>query len=124
MVIFDTNVLISAMKGDREAIRVIKSFKNESPSISILNKYELLKGRKFVDIEVITSFIRNMKVYNLTDQAVDTASKIYLDLSKGEITIDEFDVLIAAIAISNDETLVTFDKDFERIKSGKIVVLK
>lgn len=124
MVIFDTNVLISAMKGDREAIRVIKSFKNESPSISILNKYELLKGRKFVDIEVITSFIRNMKVYNLTDQAVDTASKIYLDLSKGGITIDEFDVLIAAIAISNDETLVTFDKDFERIKSGKIVVLK
>lgn len=124
MVLFDTNVLISAMKGDKEAIKAIRSFDREAASISVLNKYELLKGRKFIDSSIINEFTSSMKVYQLTDAAADISSKIYVRLSEAGKMIDELDILIASIAIANDETLVTFDRHFKAITEGKMVVLE
>ncbi|MDE1825941.1 MAG: type II toxin-antitoxin system VapC family toxin [Candidatus Micrarchaeota archaeon] len=124
MALFDTNILVSAMNGNKAAIKAIGSFKDEVASISILNKYELLKGRKFVDASIINGYIANMKVYQLSDIAVEIASKIYVRLSNSGKMIDEFDILIAAVAITNDEKLVTFDRHFKNITEGEIIVLE
>ena len=124
MALFDTNILISAMNGNKTAIKAIESFKEGVVSISILNKYELLKGRKFVDASIINGYIANMKIYQLSDIAIEIASKIYVRLSNSGKMIDEFDILIAAVAIANDEKLVTFDKHFKNIIEGKIIVLE
>lgn len=123
MVILDTNVLIDAMSGRKKAMDLIKAHGSEQLAITILNKYELLKGSKFVKKSVIEEFIRTMRVYDLENKGIEASSDIYISLQDKGLRIDELDVLIAGIAISNDEHLVTFDKHFDKINSDRILVI-
>ena len=61
-------------------------------------------------------------IYPFSVKEADLASKIYLKLSSAGKMKSEIDILIASIAKSNDEVLVTFDKDLYDI--SKIVDLK
>ncbi len=65
-------------------------------------------------------FFRKVKVLLLDQDAADRFGKIKANLRrKGEI-IGDFDILIASIALSHDETLVTNNTDhFERISELK-----
>ena len=53
--------------------------------------------------------------------ACEEASRIYVKLRRRRgITIGEFDLLIAAIAIHNDELLISRDKHFKLIEELKL----
>jgi len=61
-------------------------------------------------------------VLTIDDLVIEIASDIYADLRKNGITIDEGDILIAAIVIANNGTLVTNNtKHFGNIKQLKVV---
>ena len=117
MVIFDTNLLIDALSGKKKAIDSIESYKGkESAAITILNKYELLRGRKFSEQHIIDKLIDNLNLYGPGNGEVEASAEIYRALkTKGKL-IDEFDILIAGITVANNEKLVTNDKGFKEIK--------
>ncbi len=117
MVIFDTNLLIDALSGQKKAIETIESYKGkENAAITILSKYELLKGKKFSEQQTMDDMIGGLNAYGLGEREVGECASIYRALkAKGKL-IDEFDILIAGIAVANNEKLVTNDTGFKEIK--------
>jgi predicted nucleic acid-binding protein len=120
MVIFDTSLLIDALRGEKVAIDVIKSYKDkEEAAITIINKYELMKGKKFLDDNVIDLFISSLKIYYLGEEEAAEAVTIHKELTKQGKMINELDIFIAGTAIANNELLVAMDRDFGNIKGLK-----
>jgi predicted nucleic acid-binding protein len=65
-------------------------------------------------------------IYPFSVKEADLASEIYLKLSSAGKMKSEIDILIASIAKSNDEVLVTFDKDLydiSKVADLKVVIL-
>ncbi len=117
LVIFDTNLLIDALSGEQKATDAIESYKGkESAGITILSKYELLRGKKFLEQHTLDRLFDNLNLYGLGNDEVEISAEIYKALKTKGRLIDEFDVLIAGITIANNEKLVTNDKDFKEIK--------
>ena len=65
--------------------------------------------------------LSSLQILDLSYNACEEASKIYLELRKAGTLIGEFDVLISAIAKTSDEVLVTRDEHFELIKGIKLI---
>jgi predicted nucleic acid-binding protein len=65
-------------------------------------------------------------IYPFSVKEADLASEIYLKLSSAGKMKSEIDILIAFIAKSNNEVLVTFDKNFfdiSKIADLKVIIL-
>ena len=61
------------------------------------------------------------KILPATENAMEIAADIYADLRKAGQLIDDIDIIIAGIAISNNLVLVTHNRShFERIDGLKI----
>ncbi|MDA4112910.1 MAG: type II toxin-antitoxin system VapC family toxin [Thaumarchaeota archaeon] len=121
LVCLDTDILIALLRGDEDAKRAIAALeeKGETISTSMITAYELLKGaatsmRERIHSDV-TGLLSQLGVLTLTLEACSEAAQILQALRKDGKTIGEFDVLIAAIAISNREDLLTRDGHFGRI---------
>jgi len=116
MVIFDSNLLIDALSGQKKAIETIENYKGDNAAITVLNKYELLRGKKLSEQQALDAMIGSLNVYSLGDREVEESARIYQAIkAKGKL-INEFDILIAGIAVARNEVLVTRDKDFKEIK--------
>jgi predicted nucleic acid-binding protein len=62
-------------------------------------------------------------IYDFGDSSITEAVRIYRQVkAKGKL-VSELDVLIAGIAATNNETLVTKDKDFLNFESERIRVV-
>jgi predicted nucleic acid-binding protein len=117
LVIFDTNLLIDALRGEKKAIDSIESYRDkESAAITVLNKYELLRGRKFLEQHTIDKLIDNLNLYGLENGGIEASVEIYRALKTKGRLIDELDIIIAGITVANNEKLVTSDKDFKEIR--------
>lgn len=112
MVVLDTNVIIKIMRGNKELLNFIEQNYDDRISTTVINVYEIMRGRNKKLKELVEEFI----IYPLTIEAVEIASEIYRRLkSNGKIKSDT-DILIAAIVKANNELLVTLDNDFQEIK--------
>jgi len=125
MVILDTSILISALKGDSKAIAAIESYKGrEQMGITVMNKYELMRGAGFLAAGIIDALISSMLVYDLNDSGTGAAVEVYASLKKKGKMINEFDVLIAGIALANEQAIVTMDGDFQKVSGLSVVLVK
>ena len=124
MVIFDTSVLVDAIKKKKTARALIESYNGkELIATTTINKYEVLRGVTEKDERLVSEWLDQFVIYDFEDSALKEAVAIYKGLiAKGKI-VSEFDVLIAGISAANDETLVTSDKDFLNFQSPRIIVL-
>jgi len=112
LVVLDTNVIIKIMRGNKELLNFIEQNYDDRISTTVINVYEIMRGRNKKLKELFEEFI----IYPLTIEAVEIASEIYRRLkSNGKIKSDT-DILIAAIVKANNELLVTLDNDFQEIK--------
>jgi predicted nucleic acid-binding protein len=125
--ILDTDILVALLKGEPKAIQMIRAIeeKNERIVTTIVTAYELLKGayissKPKENLAKVQDIISNLLVLDLSLKACEEASKIYRDLRKAGNLTGEFDVLIAAIARTYDETIVTRDEHFEFIRGIKV----
>jgi tRNA(fMet)-specific endonuclease VapC len=120
MTILDTDIFVALLKGTPDAIQKITSLEEKGDPISttIITAYELLKGaylshRYQENLAKITDIISNMQILDLSFNACEEAAKIYKELKNKGCMVGEFDILIAAIARTNNEVLVTRDEHFE-----------
>ena len=127
LVFLDTDILASLLKGDRNAIDTIVRLQSESQPLktTVINAYELLKGSAIStkpeeNRAKVKDLLSTIPVLTLNYESCEEASKIYSALkSKGQI-IGEFDILIAAIAIYNEENLISRDRHFSLIENLNI----
>ena len=123
MVCLDTNIIIDFLKKKVYAINRLKELNDENISLSTtsVNTFELyggvIKSGYQDSIHPLNALLNNIKIINLDLNSSKKAAEIFEDLkSKGEI-IDLADIMIASIAITNKESLLTENKNhFKRIK--------
>jgi tRNA(fMet)-specific endonuclease VapC len=125
--ILDTDILVALLKGEPEAVQTISGLeeKGDRVATTIVTAYELLKGayissKPKENLLKVQDIISNLQVLDLSLQACEEASKIYLELRKAGRLIGEFDALIAAIARTCDETIMTRDEHFTFIRGIKV----
>jgi tRNA(fMet)-specific endonuclease VapC len=120
--------MVAFLKGLPEAVDKIDALtKNGNVSITTVTYYELLKGASLSsmsqeNLSDIKKAIASMVVADLSLEACAEAARIYSELKKGGCLIGEFDIIIAAIAKTNNEALLTRDKHFNCIKGLKLAI--
>ena len=130
MVCLDTYFLIDVIKGklDERFSSILdgdESIKIASPSIIELIKglhlERNLRNIKKGEIEKIDKVLNSITVLDLNRESARRAGKIEADLeNRGEI-IDIEDIMIGAIAIENDEKILTRNKKhFNKIEGLKV----
>ncbi len=128
LTILDTSVMIPFLKGSPEAIKKVREFSNINGQvvITIITVYELLKGARLSskpedNLKNVKDAISNMQVLDLSPEACEEASTIFCELKKFGKMINEFDILIAAIAKTNGEEILTRDQHFKLIKGLDLI---
>ena len=123
MVCLDTDILIGLIRERKDAVAFLASLdKNERVTATLVSACELLEGA-YLSNDVPKELDRVKKVSAVLKLLLPTASTaekfgaISAELRKKGEPIGNFDVLIACIAMENNEALVTRNsRHFDRIK--------
>ncbi len=122
MVVVDTNVAIEYLKGNAKVAAAVDSYSERGGvAITAISRYELLQ--RISKDQSVLSFISEVEAYAFDRKAADKAAELWHRLKTKGKTVDDIDLLIASVAASNGETLLTLDKAFGNI-GGDIVVLE
>jgi tRNA(fMet)-specific endonuclease VapC len=92
---------------------------------NIISYYEIISGLQSIDankrISEFDKFCKLTDIINLDKPGILASCKIYASLKKSGRLIDDIDILIAGIALSNNLVVVTDNTDhFERIAGLKV----
>jgi tRNA(fMet)-specific endonuclease VapC len=129
MVVLDTNIMVSLLKGDEEAKTSIRSLEEsgEKLSTTAITAYELLKGAQISsksdeNVTKVRALLLSLEVLGLSLETCDQAAKIYKELrQRGKKMIGEYEVLIAAIVRAFDEKLVSRDAHFKSVRDLRVM---
>lgn len=130
MVCLDTSFLIDFIGGDKRAVGVGNNFVdlNMDITVSSISVMELVRGLYTKNVkegerEKVNELISSLSVLSFGKKSAILAGEIEDALSKRGENIDLEDVMIAAVAISNNERLVTNNKrHFEKIKGLELEI--
>ena len=112
-VIIDTDIISYFLKGnDKVFLRFQEYLKDfDRINISIITYYEIISGLTFKNAEkqlqIFEEFCSTATIINLSKDSIKVAAEIYANQRKKGKSVDDIDILIAGIAISNDLVLVT-----------------
>ena len=126
MVVIDSDALIEILRKKPGAEKMISIIKNAPhPATTVINEFELFVGANLANREDNTkqteSLLESLTILELDKKAVRKASEIYAQLLKQGEKLETSDVFIAAIAIANNEPLLTKNiAHFQRIPGLKI----
>lgn len=125
MVCFDSDVLINLLRNDEKTVLRIKEIEeSDKITTTAINGFELWKGvyRKGKDERAVSELLEIVSLLEFNGKASKKAAEIFEHLrSRGKI-VDALDVMIAAIAIINNEPLLTFNKKhFENIPGLMVI---
>jgi tRNA(fMet)-specific endonuclease VapC len=120
--------MIELLKKSSAAMKKVQELSNDNDEAvtTIVTAYELLRGASLSfnrqeNLAQMREVISNIQVLDLTTKACEEAANIYADLKKNGTLIGEFDILIAAIAKTNKEAILTMDKHFESLRGLQLI---
>lgn len=124
--LLDTDVVISYLKGIKGVVTILQEHEREL-GISVITLGELLEGiytqpKEKERLEGLKKFLSDINLLEVDENIVEKFAKIRSNLRERGQLIDNFDILIAATALTNNLILITANKkDFERIEDLKIL---
>ncbi len=128
MVVLDSDILIAALRNSHDAQnKILELGKNNKLRTTSINALELFEGaRRSSKIEEkmrqVYGVLDNLEVLRLDVVAANAASEILTGLRKVGQLVDIFDILIAAIAIANQDSVATRNiGHFGKIPNLKVV---
>ena len=127
MVCLDTDVIIDYLKNERSIFEIINSLKDREQPLftTTINSFELYRGNlrlsKKSQEDAVKLFLNNVAILNFTLEASEMAAEIFEQFKATGAMIELTDIMIAAICISRNESLITRNtKHFERIPRLKL----
>ncbi len=120
MKVLDSDLVIASLRGRTDANEKVKHLEQTGTlALASLTEYEVMLGAYFGKEDTIAKtedFISRYTVLPLDANSAKRAAKIRAELMKQGSDLADIDVLIAAITLEYDATLVTRNKaHFERI---------
>lgn len=128
MVCLDTDVIIHFLRKNKEAVELMEKIiaTKEKISTTSINEFELWKGvyrlygKKRENS--LRQFLSQVHRFGFDDKASKKAALVFENLRKKGDIIDALDIMIASIAIVNNESILTLNKKhFERIKGLRVI---
>ena len=120
-------MITALMKNDGKVWTTLdeKTFRGEEIFMNGISYYEIKRDLLAVNaakkLNIFDRFCKKFEILFLDDQTIfDSASKIYADLKRKGKLIPDADILIAALAITHNLTLVSDDSDFLRIGDVRV----
>ncbi len=132
MVCLDSSVVIDILRGKESVEEIEKKFDSSNEEVFIPSPViiEIIRGIYLKDSiknikenekDKISEFLSSFGVLDLDKESAIKTGEIEAELTNRGDLIDIEDIMIAAIAIKNEETLLTKNKKhFERINDLKI----
>jgi len=107
--LLDTTVIIDCLRGERETVEFLTEVASEGSSVGCcaINIAEVYAGMKENERQVTKKFLDSLEYYEVTRNLAEQAGEYKREYSRKGITLSLSDVIIAAVAISNNLTLVT-----------------
>jgi predicted nucleic acid-binding protein len=120
MVCLDTSFLIDVLDAEQDAKAVMVDLDERGvrPTVTPVSAAELWVGANLGSVheyEATAELLDSLTWLPFTRTAARRAGKLQADLSREGEPLAFTDCMIAAIALENDEKIVTGDDDFERI---------
>ena len=113
MIFLDSDILSYYFSGNVKIQEKIKKTINNGEKIALtsINIYEILKGFKWRKNKkkenMFKIFLENIAVFTIDDNVIETAADIYASLRENGKTVNDADILIAAIVIKNNGKLIS-----------------
>ena len=127
--IFDTSILIDIERRKEETLKKLEELAKTYPApakLTFINEFEFLFGLKEYEPkkkEMAVQFLNNFHIIQTTKRTTKILADIKWKYDKKGVAISLTDLIIACIAIENNMTLVTKDKDFLNIEElNKIII--
>ena len=130
MICLDSSFIIDILRKKPDAVKLFDNIKKDSYFTAIINVYELMAGvyaakdkNHEKHIKILNEFLANIQVLQLDSISIEYSSKINEELSlKGQI-IDDLDILIAGMCLSNNcnKIITKNTKHFSRIKGLEVI---
>ena len=126
MYLLDTNIVIYSLKGHSAVKKNLERNLHAALKISIVTLMELYYGA--YKSEKVTSNLGKIKhiedaveIISLGRESAEIFALLKVDLEKAGTPLDDFDLVLAACALSHDLVLVTNNvKHFKRIQGLKL----
>ena len=123
----DTNIITAFLKNDLRAVEKVSGYLEnfDKLSINVIAYYEILRGLKDLGnqekLRRFGDFIEENELIWIRKETVEKAAEIYAYLKKDGNLIEDADILMAAIAIVEDLTLITNNPNhFNRVKGLRL----
>jgi len=116
LIIIDTNIVIYAIKG----LKLVEPYLEYDFAISEITTIELL-GVKNIDPEILLGrkkYLGSITNFSLTPEIREITIRL-----KQKYTLKIPDAIIAATALYYDVTLLTADKDFDKLKELTSIIV-
>ena len=126
-VLVDTDILSYFLKGNEKVFLRFQEYLKDFDRINIsrITYYEIASGLTFKSAEkqlrIFEEFCSSSAIINLSKDSIKMSAEIYANQRKKGEAVDDIDILIAGIAISNDMVLITNNtKHFGKIDGLEI----
>lgn len=127
-VLLDTDILSYYFRGELHVVAKFEEYLEHFGTINFSNitYYELVSGLKFKNavkqLQLLEAFAKECTILPLTLKSIDISADLYAKLRKAGTSVDDIDLLIAGIALSNNMALATNNsKHFSKIQELEIV---
>ena len=113
MVVLDTDLLVALLRGNEEAIEKVRNIGGQGEAcITSITSYELYKGvylssNPAKNLIQVNNLLNNIKILHFDLESSKISAEIYPHLKKKGALTNIMDQMIASIAISKNETLIT-----------------
>ena len=124
MTFIDTSVIIDFLAGDEKIIHLMKELSEKGEiKTTTITEYELLKHKAKLKRQVAEAFLSAITVCPFDRAAAQKAAQLFENLGKAGKMINENDLLIAGISLTNNEVLLTRDQKFGIIDDINIKIV-
>jgi tRNA(fMet)-specific endonuclease VapC len=119
--LLDTSIIIDFLAGDQKIVAIIREIlASEEVKTTTITEYELLRHKSKIRKQAAERFLSGATVCSFDRSAAREAAKLFEELQAAGRMVNENDLLIAGIALANDEVLLTRDQKFANVGKENI----
>jgi len=125
--LLDTDILSWYLRGNPNVVEACTAYRKKYNTLhfSIITYYEILSGLRFRNAwrqeEHFLKMTEQCTILPLTSEACKIAAEAYAQVRKAGTPVDDIDLLIAGIALSNNQAISTHNvRHFEKIPNLEI----
>ncbi|MBI4919296.1 type II toxin-antitoxin system VapC family toxin [archaeon] len=124
MRVFDSSALIDLLDQTPRGKKIEKILGYDLVRVTHITVHEILVGAKNnLEKELLKALLKNFVLLDFGFKEAEISAELEIGLNKENKKMNDADLFIASICISNEASLVTCDADFKKIKGLDLVFI-